>query len=222
MSDIKIKIDGQTYLVNPVLTLGEYMTLLKEKEDDLSTPKLLSILTGIDESVIRKMDNKTATYITNRVIKEKMSIKKKEVKATFEFNGTLYGLETDLTKINFGGWIDLETFTSMGYKENMDKIAAIYYRPIIAQVGKKYYLEEYDTDEMLKRAEDFKELPFDYVVGANTFFLQFTNQYIKSITHSLRKKNQKMKNRKKAQSFMKKILPNYLYGKLPQDFTRLN
>ena len=220
--DIKLTIDGQKYTINPRLTLGEYMTLQSLKGGDLKTPKLLETITGIPEKEIRKIDDSRALYVVNKIMKEKMEQKDNKVQATFEFKGKLYGLETDLTKLNFGGWIDLETFIAMGFSENLDKITSIFYRPIKAQLGKTYVLEPYDTEEMLIRAEEFKELPFDYVSGAGVFFLTFTNQYTKDTIHSLKLKHKKMMRRQKAVSYMKKILPKWIISKIPQDFTKIS
>lgn len=219
---INLTIDGQKYSVKERLTLGEYMTLQKQQKGDLTTPKLLETITGIPEKEIKKIDTNRTLYLLNKIMKEKMEDRKNPVQATFEFNGKLYGLETDLTKLNFGGWIDLETFISMGFNENLNKIVALYYRPIQAQLGKTYVLEPYDTEDCLKRAEEFLELPFDVVSGASVFFLTFTKTYTKDTLHSLRRKNKKIKRRMKAVRYMKKILPNWLVGKIPQDFTKLN
>ena len=222
MSDIKLTIDGEKYTINPQLTLGEYMTLQKINKDDLTTPKLMEIITGIPEKDIKKIDDKRSLYIVNKILKEKMKDRGKSVRATFEFKDKLYGLETDLTKLNFGGWIDLETFISMGFKENLNKIVALYYRPIKAQLGKKYILEPYDTDDCIKRSEEFLELPFDYVAGASSFFLTFTNQYTKDTIHILKRKNLRMRKRMKVVEYMKRKLPTWLIGKLPQDFIKPN
>ena len=220
---MNLTIDGVKYPISEEITLGEYMTLQKYNKEDLTTPKLMEILTKIPEKEIRKIDDNRSLYIINKVMKQKMqSTESKKVYATFDFKGKTYGLETDLTKLNFGGWVDLETFISMGYRDNIDKVAAIYYRPIKAQLGKNYVLEPYDTDGMLKRSEEFLNLPFEYVVGASSFFLQFTNQYTKDTKHILTQRNKQMRRRLKAVEYMKKILPNYLIGKLPQDFTKPN
>ena len=222
MSEIKLTIDGQKYTIKERLTLGEYMSLQKIQKGDLSTPKLLETITGVPEKEIKKIDSNRTLYLVNKIMKEKMEDKKNPIQATFEFNGKLYGLETDLTKLNFGGWIDLEMFISMGFNDNLNKIVALYYRPIQAQVGKKYVLEPYDTDDCLKRAEEFKELPFDYVSGASRFFLTFTKIYTEDTLHILRRKNKRTRRRMKAVSYMKKILPNWLVGKIPQDFIKPN
>lgn len=215
---IKLTIDKQKYTINPQLTLGEYMVLRQEKKTLNDPLKLMGILTDIPEETLRKIDIQRANYIVDKVLNKKIEQKDKQVRATFEFNGTLYGLETDLTKINFGGWVDLETFIALGHQEHMDKITAIYYRPIVSQIGKTYVLEEYDSDKMLKRAEEFRELPFEYVVGAQRFFLEFTNQFIRSITHSLTMNQKKMMRRLKTVKVMKKILPPYLHGKFVRAF----
>jgi len=222
MSEITLTIDGQKYTINPRLTLGEYMSLQKVNKESLNTPKLLEMITGIPEKEIKKIDSNRTLYLVNKILKEKMEDRKNPVQATFEFKGKLYGLETDLTKLNFGGWIDLEMFISMGFNENLNKIVALYYRPIQAQIGKTYILEPYDTDDCLKRAEEFKELPFDIVSGASRFFLVFTKIYTQNTLHILRRKNKRTRRRMKAVSYMKKILPNWLVGKIPQDFIKPN
>jgi len=222
MSEIKLTIDGQKYTIKERLTLGEYMSLQKIQKGDLSTPKLLETITGVPEKEIKKIDSNRTLYLVNKIMKEKMEDKKNPIQATFEFNGKVYGLETDLTKLNFGGWIDLEMFISMGFNDNLNKIVALYYRPIQAQIGKKYILEPYDTDDCLKRAEEFLELPFDIVSGASRFFLTFTKIYTEDTLHILRRKNKRTRRRMKAVKYMKKILPNWLVGKIPQDFIKPN
>lgn len=218
---INLTIDGVKYPIEEEITLGEYMTLQRYNKEELSTPKLMEILTKIPEKEIRKIDDNRSLYVINKIMKRKMEASQdKRVYATFDFNGKTYGLETDLTKLNFGGWVDLEVFISMGYRDNIDKVAAIYYRPIKTQLGKTYVLEPYDTDDMLKRAEEFQDLPFKYIVGASTFFLTFTKRYIDDTRHILIRKTKRMQRRIRAVEYMKKILPNWLIGKLPQDFIR--
>jgi len=220
---MNLTIDGVKYPISEEITLGEYMTLQKYNKEDLTTPKLMEILTKIPEKEIRKIDDNRSLYIINKVMKQKMqSTESKKVYASFDFKGKTYGLETDLTKLNFGGWVDLETFISMGYRDNIDKVAAIYYRPIQTQLGKTYVLEPYDTEEMLKRAEEFQELPFKYIVGASSFFLQFTKTYIDDTKRILTRRTKKMQRRMKAVEYMKKVLPNWLIMKLPPDFIRPN
>lgn len=218
MSSFNITIEGKKYPINTRLTLGEYLMMQRHKESLKDTLKLLSIVTPIPYEVLSKIDLPRANYLLKRIIEEKLNNEERDIKATFEFKGVLYGLERNLSKINFGGWIDLETFISMGYKENLDKIVAIYYRPIVTQLGETYVLEEYDSDKMLERAELFKELPFEYVSGSQRFFLEFTKQYIKSIKHSLITKNKRLKRKMKVVNYSKKILPSSLHGKFVRAF----
>ena len=218
MNNIKLTIGDNRYDINPQLTLGEYMDIQKNKESLEDPLKLMSHLTSIPEEDLRKIDQNKATIIADKILSKKIKKYEEQVQSTFEFKGITYGLETDLTKINFGGWVDLETFISLSHHEHLDKITAIFYRPVIGQIGKKYFLEEYDSDSMIERAEVFKDLPFEIVSGAQRFFLDFTKQYITSITHSLTMKTKKMKRRMKAVDMMSKILPKYLRGKLVQGF----
>jgi hypothetical protein len=218
MNNIKLTIGDTKYDINPQLTLGEYMNMQKNKSSIEDPIKLMEMLTSIPMEDLKKIDQQKAAIIVDKILSKKFTKHEPQVQSTFEFKGTTYGLETDLTKINFGGWVDLETFIALSHHEHLDKITSIFYRPIIGQIGKKYFLEEYDTEEMLERAELFKDLPFEIVSGAQRFFLEFTKQYITSITHSLTTKTKKMKRRKKAVDMMSKILPKYLHGKLVQGF----
>ena len=219
MNNIKLTIGDNKYDINPQLTLGEYMNIQQNKSSLEDPLKMMEMLTSIPIEDLKKIDQQKATIIADKIITKKLKKYEPNVQSTFEFKGTTYGLETDLTKINFGGWVDLETFIALSHHEHLDKITAIFYRPVIGQIGKKYFLEEYDTDKMLERAELFKDLPFEIVSGAQRFFLEFTKQYIISITHSLTTKTKKNKRRKKAVDMMNKILPKYLRGKLAQGFT---
>lgn len=218
MNNIKLTIGNKKYDINPQLTLGEYMNIQKNKGSLEDPLRMMEMLTSIPVEDLKKIDQQKATIIADKILTKKLKKYEENVQSTFEFKGTIYGLETDLTKINFGGWVDLEVFISLSHHEHLDKITSIFYRPVIGQIGKKYFLEEYDSDKMLERAELFKDLPFEIVSGAQRFFLEFTKQYITSITHSLTTKTKKMKRRMKAVDLMSKILPKYLRGKLVQGF----
>jgi len=222
MNNIKLTIGDNKYDITPQLTLGEYMIIQQNKEFIKDPLKLMEVLTDIPKEDLKKINQEKANLIIGKIINKKLRKYEENIQSTFEFNGTLYGLETDLTKINFGGWVDLETFISLGHHENLDKITAIFYRPIIGQLGKTYLLKEYNSEEMIIRAEEFKDLPYEIVAGAQRFFLEFTKQYIKSMTHSLILKNKKMKKKKRVAKLMKKILPNYLYGKYVRGSTGIN
>ena len=72
MTDIKLTLGDNTYLINPSLTLGEYMTLSQNKDDVKDPLKLMNILTGIPIKELKKIDQGRANYITSTILQKKL------------------------------------------------------------------------------------------------------------------------------------------------------
>ena len=128
----------------------------------------------------------------------------------------LYGYSS-IRKASLGEYIDLETYCK-DLENNMDKVAAILYRPIVKhRLGKlstvtkqgievinnktekvfdRYTVEEYDSNKRREVEDDFKEFPVHLFLGAISFFLSTGSLYLNNTAFSREKITwtEKMKN----------------------------
>tara|TARA_R110000787_G_scaffold156160_1_gene270048 strand:- start:14147 stop:14764 length:618 start_codon:yes stop_codon:yes gene_type:complete len=121
---------------------------------------------------------------------------KSELRNKFTLNNVEYGFHPNLEDITLGEWADLETCITDGMQENLSKIMAILYRPIIETKDQFYTIEKYDLDTRALRIQDFKEMPAEIVESALIFFWNFANVLLKALpsflTDRLRKATQTM------------------------------
>lgn len=116
----------------------------------------------------------------------------------FEFEGQLYGY-AHINQTSLGEYIDMEEYAK-DPEANLHKLAAILYRPVtehrfgslkfvvkqkiktvkgLVESPFEYYdIEKYDSDTAASRAELFKDLPVDIVLGAFSFFFSVSSLYL--------------------------------------------
>jgi len=186
------------------LTIPDYLTVeqyvkMSDYKGDSELGRLIhkvSTISGYSEQEIRHWDleslNKVVT-LYNEIADPKASFH-----PVLEFNGQLYGY-SNIKQMSLGEYIDLEEY-SKDLASNMNKVAAILYRPITKQrfgtlkfaVKQKikmltndvenvfdwYDIEKYDYESMLGQAEQFKQFPAHILLGAIGFFLANASQYL--------------------------------------------
>jgi hypothetical protein len=212
---IEIEIEDKIVEVKPYLTIQQYQRLKGNEEKYLnSSVATLSLYTGIPVNQLKDLPveqvNFVQEYITSQLTEKSVS---DELHNVFTHNGVEYGLENDWTKLAWGGWVDLEVFSSENIEQNIHYIMAILYRPIKEKKKGNYILQPYKADEIEDRANEFLTLPVNYWFGASVFFFITGNLYISSLESSLIMKN-KM-NKMIAKGW--KILPKWVKEKLPLD-----
>lgn len=91
-----------------------------------------------------------------------------------------YGLIDRLTKLTVGEWMDLEHYIESPIL-NMHIIFAILYRPLlVAYNDRDRIIENYDANELERRAEIFKsKMMIADVYGALVFFCRIAQNYMK-------------------------------------------
>lgn len=94
-----------------------------------------------------------------------------------KIKGHTFGFIEDVRDMETGAFVDIDTLSKPDvYAENLHKIMAILYRPIDAQLGKRYRLKSYVTEDPRDREDRqkllLKYLTLDVVRGAAGFFLQ--------------------------------------------------
>lgn len=148
--------------------------------------------------------------------------------AIIEWNGTLYGYSDIKSKI-LGEYIDLEALTS-DLQNNLHKIAAIMYRPVVKHrfntlsfaykqkvkmlnndvenVFDWYEVEKYDSKKRKEREEEFKAFPVHIILGAISFFLSSATLYLNGIQYSDQRKSTKMMKEFKEERILEILLQN--------------
>jgi hypothetical protein len=213
MKNFELVIDDEPINVPDEVTLGMYQEMNKFPDKYNRGINIISLFTGI---TLRELKNQSVDTIEllEAVVSEKFIIpEKNELVMTFEYNGQLYGLENDWSKLAFGAWIDFEVYSSEDIFSNIHKIMAILYRPVISQDKKtlKYKIVPYNSDDIEERANIMKLAPVRFWLGASVFFSQIVSIYTTSIkssldtTHNLQKVT--IERWKKLPKFLKKILP---------------
>jgi hypothetical protein len=147
--------------------------------------------------------------------------KDNELILTFNYNGVEYGLENDWSKLAWGAWVDFEVYSSENIYQNLHKIMAILYRPVITQDSKNlknYKIVPYKSEEIDERAEIMKDVPVQFWLGAAQFFFSIVKTYIENMQASLESKT---KIDTMATKTWKK-LPKFLQKKLPLDSISLS
>ena len=151
---------------------------------------VLSLYTNIPVNKLKDLPREQVkflqVYITTQFTEKSVT---DELHNVFTHNGVEYGLENDWNKLAWGGWVDLEVFSSDDIEQNIHLIMAILYRPIKERKKGKYILHPYKADEIEDRANDFITLPVNYWFGASVFFFITGNLFMKDIESSLTMKN---------------------------------
>ena len=113
------------------------------------------------------------------------------------------GFNPNLSELKLKEFVDLDNRLENGWQD-MHRVMAILYRPIVKRHKEKYEIEEYDFRTAAKRGDIFlEELSVDIVNAAASFFLSIVMDYIK-ITAAYSKADRKTK--RGALRQMKKVL----------------
>lgn len=178
---MKVKITQPTSLKD--IKLSQYQKFVrttKDSEDNnFVTRQMISIFCNVPDNVVGQI--KASDYDSIVADLTKVLEMKAEFVPTFKMDGVEYGFIPELEDITVDEKADLDTF----YKEidTMDKAMAVLYRRITIKKGKKYLIEDYDTDN--KDSVTSLDVSLDVALGANVFFsllmtdlLNYTQNYI--------------------------------------------
>jgi len=194
------------------VNLEKFLKIIEINDENLSNLKKLlkfiSILTDIDEKVLRQVNldqiNQIDISFMNKSFDEKIN-------KTISINGVKYGMVKELDKLSLGEYADLEelaTNKEQDSNKNLHKIAAILMRPVIDEDGDLYTIEKYDWETVEQRASIFlKEMNVAQLFGVSNFFLNSDNGSLSSSNlSSLLNQVENRKTRRKIAKEMKKDL----------------
>jgi len=186
------------------LTISKYQEMMSYKGTN-SFHRLcftVATLTGEPLEEVKKWNIESLKKVSD--IYTEVASHKELFYPIIEFNGQLYGYR-DIRKSSLGEYIDLETY-SKDLTGNMNKLAAILYRPIVktkfndivfnikqgikvaanevSNVFDWYTIEDYDTEKANLRSEDYKEFPVHLFLGGLSFFLNSAGLYLNHTAYS--------------------------------------
>jgi len=198
---MKYKIEIPEYL-----TIGDYqkITNLEHLSEVEKMVEIISAITQLDREVINKWETTQLAGIVESVF-NLMEMDSATFYPIIEFNGVLYGY-TPLSKMKLGEYIDLERLCKEPIA-NLDEIVSILYRPItknrlkgieygmkqgfkiakgkVENLFKYYDVREYDSEQRGVDAEEMKEFPVTFALGALSFFLLVGAKSINDTNNSL-------------------------------------
>ena len=113
-----------------------------------------------------------------------MSEQSRSFKALVTFNGVDYGFEPNLQGMSTALYVDLATWCApANFNNSLSKIIAALYRPVTKRMGKRYDIEEYDSDKHLPNAEVLSQMSASILGGVLDFFTVL-NKNLKQTTLS--------------------------------------
>jgi len=196
------------------LSIKQYQKLKEIKDLQKSPVEFIQAVGGLTEDEIKYANKKDMDFVFRFLVETYITTQDRQLKTIIEFEGVEYGLMSNLTSLNFGGWVDLEFLTTDGVEKNMNKIMSLMYRPIKEKTKKGFILTDYDHNEMEERAELFEDLPVEYFWGLSSFFFNLVKAYIENMKDSLEYR----KTKEKALTRLKMMNPIYHLSKVYQDF----
>lgn len=172
------------------LSIKHYQTLTKIGNPN--TFQIISVLTGIPENELKELEPDNFNFLEKKLVPMLHVEKPSKIIFQFKHNDKEYGLVQDFFKLTMAEWVDLEVYSNgENILDNIHKIMAILYRPIVKKLkGNKYQIENYNSNEVEQRAEEFLDLPLEFYLSVSSFFLQSVTIFTKVLADSLKSKNQ--------------------------------
>ena len=153
------------------ITVSQYqeMMMIQTTNEITKFVEQISICLDVDTEEVRAM-----SYTEYKELQSKMSFLSLEPKAEMdliiEVEGRKYGLIPDMSLISAGVFIDAEQF-KLEPMENLHNLLALIYRPVIRELPDgEYEIEEHKAQGFEKRANLFKTISIETVLGAVLFF----------------------------------------------------
>ena len=153
------------------ITVSQYQEIMLIDTDNEITKFIeqIAICLDVDTEEIRKM-----SYSNYKELQGKMSFLASEPKAEIdliiEVEGRRYGLIPDMSLVSAGVFIDAEQF-KLEPMLNLHNLLALIYRPVLRELPDgEYEIEEHKASGFEKRANLFKTLSIETVLGAVLFF----------------------------------------------------
>jgi hypothetical protein len=179
---VNIKKDGKRNTYNLInswndVTLEKWAKLITMDSKSKSKEALdtISLLSDIPKKLIKELGINDVSNILNKIAELQKDANSK-LRRIIVVDGIEYGFHPDLSEICLGAYADIETYIQAGIENNLAKIMAVLYRPIVEKNGKKYSIIAYNGSEVRMRAEKFKKMKAKDVNSSLVFFWTLGNE----------------------------------------------
>jgi len=172
------------------LSIRHYQTLTKIGNPN--TFQIISVLTGIPENELKELESDNFNFLEKKLVPMLHVEKPSKIIFQFKHNDKEYGLVQDFYKLTMAEWVDLEVYSNgENVLDNIHKIMATLYRPVVKKLkNNKYQIENYNSNDIEQRAEEFLDLPLEFYLSVSGFFLQSVTIFTKVLADSLKQKSQ--------------------------------
>ena len=175
------------------ITIGQYQKFAKISTDkvdkDFLEKKMIEIFCHVELKDVNKIKYSSIKKVVN--ILNKMFEVKPKLISTFKMNNTEYGMIPKIDDITFGEYVDIDSTISDW--STVDKAMSVLYRPIKYKKGKRYLIEDYDSDN-----ENYMDkMPLDVALGALFFLSNLHSELTNHILNFSREKLMKLTPRQK-------------------------
>lgn len=180
------------------VSISQYSKLMKVLDNEDASEieviiRTLEALIGIESRVLTKAPLKylKSVYVELAILTSKEPAN--HLKKVIEIDGVEYGMIPDFNDLTLGEFVDLDNYLQDSWN-NLVKIFAVLYRPIVERKGDKYIIEDYTLKDIKERREIFSDkLSIDTAHGAMVFFYDIGSKLIENMVSSLEMQNQELR-----------------------------
>jgi hypothetical protein len=188
MNTPSFKIKGEEYKFTEV-TIGMYkkLQILLLDTNKKTEYEIVSLITGcpVDQLMQLRYQDWILIWDETQIQMNAIATSSEMIHPTIVLNGVEYGLPA-VDDITVGVFADLDIIAADGSLDNnLDKVAAILYRPVISKKGGVIEVEPYNIGGYKERMELFQDLPLSAIKSANSFFLRYADLSLKNTVESL-------------------------------------
>jgi len=172
------------------VSLGQYTKLMiavdkKESTEIELMVKSLEALADIPGGLLTKVPIKMLREAYNHLKELTSIVPNKELTRVIEIDSIEYGFIPNFDELSLGEFVDLDNYLQDGFN-NLDKVFAVLYRPVVKRDGIKYIIEDYNLDNIVNRRKLFKErMSIDTLYAALVFFCNIGRKLTESTLSSL-------------------------------------
>lgn len=172
------------------VSIKQYTNLMiaidKEDSNEIELMvKSLEALADIPGGLLTKAPIKMLREAYNQLGELTSTVPNKELSRVIEIDGIEYGFIPNWDELSLGEFVDLDNYLQDGFN-NLDKVFAVLYRPIVLRAGIKYTIVDYDLKEIINRRKLFNErMSIDTLYAALVFFCNIGRIYRESMLSSL-------------------------------------
>jgi hypothetical protein len=164
------------------ITLKKYFELKRDldaygDEENGHIATLLYHLCGVTPIMITKLPSDVLNSIKVDLASF-MGETNLPLKKFITIDGVKYGFEPNLSKMEYGAYLDITKFDTITINENWTKIMSVLYRPVTSSVNGMYSIESYDG---YKNEDKFLEVGMDVHFGALSFFFHILTDLLNDI-----------------------------------------